>query len=212
MLKTIQGVEIFSIGTWNGDEYVQADLDAMVKAFTDTAKTLKPPLKLGHDDNQTILQQSGLPAAGWVGNLYTKGGKLLADFIDIPNKIYDLLEKGAYRKVSAEIWWNASFNGKTYPKFLSAVALLGSEIPAVITLTDIMGMYSNWTADVRKSYAFNTEDLIIKRLTNNLKNTFHKGDRMEKTEAELKLESDLKKEQENVAALSDSVKTYQKNL
>jgi hypothetical protein len=205
--QAIFGVEIFAVGTWNGDEYTHKDLDDMVQAFKDTSQTIKPPLKLGHDDNQTILQQSGLPAAGWISNLYVKGGKLLADFIDIPNKVYDLLEKGAYKKVSAEIWWNASFNGRTYPKFLSGVALLGSEIPAVITLTDILGMYSNWKADIKKHYAFNTEALIIKKHT--LDRASQKGDKMEKTEIEKKLEQDLETEKKKASDLESQIKTFQ---
>lgn len=141
MLKSIKGVEIFAAGEWNGDKYSISDLDEMVRAFAETAKTWRPALKLGHDDRQTLLQSDGLPAAGWVGNLYRKGDKLVADFIDLPEKIYDLVKQGAYKRVSSEIYWNATVNGKAYGRVLGAVALLGADMPGVQCLNDIFQMY-----------------------------------------------------------------------
>lgn len=141
-LKELKGVEIFSAGKWNGDEYSVADLDEMIRAYNDTSATCKPALKLGHDDNQNILQADGYPAAGWIGKLYRSGEKLLADFIDIPEKIYQLLEKRAYRNVSSEIYWDADVNGKKYGKMLAAVALLGADMPAVSNLKDILSLYT----------------------------------------------------------------------
>lgn len=187
-LKTIQGVEIFSVGTWNGDEYSQSDLNEMVRAFTEMKETTTPPLKLGHNKQQDALFKDGLPAAGWVGNLYTSGSKLLADFIDIPDKIYQLLKAKAYKKVSSEIFWNATFDGKKYPRMLAAVALLGGEFPAVNNLKDILSWYAGDT--LKKIYYPTGDDgLMIK--------TYHiddtgQGDAMPKTESEIKLEYDLK--------------------
>lgn len=151
-LKSVQGVEIFSSGKWNGDEYTQEDLDKMVAAFNDTQMGSRPPLKLGHDDNQAILQNDGYPAAGWVGKLYRVGQKLIADFVDIPEKIYELLKRGAYKKVSSEIYWGAEFNGQKYDRVLAGVALLGADLPAVSNLSDILAMYGMKIAE-RKSYA-----------------------------------------------------------
>jgi hypothetical protein len=140
-LKSLPGVEIFSAGVWNGDEYSVSDLDEMVRAFKENP-TQKPHLKLGHDDNQTLLQRDGLPAAGWIGNLYRMGEKLYADFIDIPGKIYDLMKLGAYKKVSAEIYWNAKVGSSMYKRLLGAVALLGADLPGVTNLNDIFDMYT----------------------------------------------------------------------
>ena len=99
-LSNIKGVEVFSVGTWNGQTFTEQDLDKMVESFKETSATVRPFLKLGHDDDQKLLQKEGLPAAGWVGSLYRKGGKLLADFVDIPKKIMELIENKAYRKVA----------------------------------------------------------------------------------------------------------------
>lgn len=140
--KDINGVEIFASGTWNGDAYTDKDLDTLVNAFKATKDSLKPYLKLGHSEDQTLLAEDSLPAAGWVKNIYRVGHKLLADFCDIPNKIADLIKARAYKRVSSEIFVNVNVNGKKYPYALKAVALLGGETPAVQTLDDIHALYA----------------------------------------------------------------------
>lgn len=137
----IKGVEVFAAGTWNGDKYTVEDLDAMVAAFSQTNRTWRPYLKLGHDDKQQILQNDGYPVAGWVTNLYRVGDKLLADFSDVPDKLYKLMMARAYNRVSCEIYWNIKINEFNYPRFLSAIALLGSDMPAVQSLNDIISYY-----------------------------------------------------------------------
>ena len=82
-LFSIKDVEIFSTGTWNGKEITEKDLDNIVDAFSKTKEVVRPFLKLGHDDNQKLIQNDGLPAAGWVENVRKVGGKLRADFVDI---------------------------------------------------------------------------------------------------------------------------------
>ena len=138
--RTIKAVEIFAVGKWNGDKYTQKDLDDMVTAYNETKDHVKPYLKIGHDERQKLLAEDELPAAGWISNLKRVGEKLVADFIRIPKKIFDLIERGAYRTVSSEIFWNAEILGKDYPRVLKAVSILGAEIPAVSTLDDIMNL------------------------------------------------------------------------
>lgn len=205
-MKSIAGVEIFSVGCWNGDDYSQKDLDHMVAAFNDASIKFRPPLKLGHTENQSLVQQDGLPAAGWIGNLYTKAGKLLADFVDIPDKIFDLIVKGAYKNRSAEIIWNCEINGKKFPRMLSAVALLGADMPAVTNLADIHALYSI-VAEQIKSYSFKDESLIIRNY-----NYHEEGNLMSKTESEIKLELELETEKKKAAELAEQNKSYQKDL
>jgi hypothetical protein len=140
--KEIKDVEIFAAGTWNGDMYTEKDLEDMVEAFKSTKETIKPFLKLGHNEMQPILAADGLPAAGWISDIRKVGSKLLADFTGVPKSIYELIKAGAYRKVSAEIFWNFACDGKKYPYLLKAVALLGADIPAVSSLADIMSLYA----------------------------------------------------------------------
>lgn len=145
---SIHGVEIFAAGTWNGHEYTNADLDAMVSAFSELRGKLDPPVKLGHDDGQKLLQQDGYPAAGWVSALRRTGDKLVADLRDVPAKLAELIKAGAYRKVSAEIYWNYKEAGKTYRRVLKAIALLGGDIPAVSSIGDIRALYGEGGAVV----------------------------------------------------------------
>lgn len=141
-LHTINDVEVFSVGEWNGTIYEEKDLDAMVGAFLTTKDKLKPYLKIGHGDEQALLQEDELPAAGFISNLRRVGNKLLADFVDIPNKIFQVMERGAYRRVSCEIWWNMAVEGIKFPYLLKAVSILGGETPAVTNLDDILGLYA----------------------------------------------------------------------
>ncbi len=151
-LYTLQGVEIFASGTWNGNTYTEKDLDEIVRAFNETG--LKPPLKLGHDERQILANNSGMPALGWVKNVYRKGKKLLADIVDVPKRIYEAIKRGAYKKVSSEIFVNYTHNNKVYPYALKAVALLGADVPAVTSLADVEALY---TAQGQKYITFTQE-------------------------------------------------------
>lgn len=141
-LHSVKDVEIFSTGLWNGHHITDAELEKIVSAYSATQGKVRPFLKLGHDDNQRILQQDGLPAAGWVENVRKVGNKIVADFVDIPKKIYQLIKNKAYRKVSCEIYNNVDIDGELYPKMLGAVALLGADLPGVMNLNDILSVYA----------------------------------------------------------------------
>jgi len=140
-LKKIEGVEIFSVGTWNGKKITEKDLENIVACYARTKEFITPSIKIGHDNEQAFLQKEGLPAAGWVENVRKVGSKLVADFVDIPKKIYELIAKKAYRKVSCELYNDVEMDGETYPKLLGAVALLGADMPAVMNLSDILSNY-----------------------------------------------------------------------
>lgn len=142
----IANVEVFAAGTWNGDTYTTRDLDDMVKTFKETSEKIKPFVKIGHGDEQSLLRADEMPAAGWVTDLYRSGDKLFANFSRVPKKIYDLIRAGAYRTVSSEIYWDIEVLGKKFRRMLKAVALLGSEMPAVTDLNDIMALYTRDSA------------------------------------------------------------------
>lgn len=150
-MHKIKGLEIFAVGKWNGDTYTEEDLTAMVDAFPKVG--FRPPLKLGHADDQKFLQKDGLPAAGWVDKVYIKGRKLLADISGIPKKVYELIKNKAYKHVSSEIYWNLKRNDTTFARVLKAVALLGAETPAVSGLTPIDEMLSQYVNLLNESAA-----------------------------------------------------------
>jgi hypothetical protein len=136
----ILGKEIFAVGEWNGDPYTEKDLDNMVDAFQKL--DFKPFLKINHDKNKENEKVSDLrPALGFISNLYRKGTKLLGDFSCIPKKLFDAIDSGAYNRVSAEIFWNLKRMGKTWPRALKAVSILGTDLPAVESLDGLNALY-----------------------------------------------------------------------
>lgn len=147
---------IFSAGVHNGDMYTEDDLAEMERAFLECKGKLRPPLKLGHSEDQSIWEKDGLPAIGWIDNVKKVGSDLVADFIKVPKVIYELLKAGAYRTVSAEIYWNAVIDGKKYPYALKALALLGADIPAVKTVSDILSLYK------AEAMAYEEVDCVVK--------------------------------------------------
>lgn len=195
--KDIDGVEIFASGTWNGDVYLDKDLDEMVDSFKATKGILKPFLKLGHDEGQALTQEDGYPALGWVENLRRKGSKLIADFKRIPRKIYDLIQSGGYRRVSSEIYFDVELNGKRYGKALKAVALLGGDTPAVQNLQDIMSLYS-----VKGIAAF-TKEASVKSYESDIGDLQKEETNMTIEQLQAKLDETLKKLAESEAKVKD---------
>jgi len=197
--KSIKAVEIFSTGTWNNNKITKDVLEDIVKAFNETSASIKPFLKLGHDENQEFLQKDGLPAAGWIEKLYIKGNKLLADFSDIPKKVFQLIESKAYRKVSSEIYSGITLGGKKYNHLLGAVALLGSDLPAVLNLNDIMANYKSYlntfTKDKDENNNIDIMNISYSLLTN------EGTDMPDKTEDQVKVEYDLKLAKEKAEEL-----------
>jgi hypothetical protein len=139
----LEDVEIFETGNHKGDEYTEKDLDDMVQCFQETKGRLKPYVKLGHNPGQILLQQDGMPAAGWITDLKRNGSKLLANFSSVPKKIKDLIDKKAYGRFSSEIFWNGKIDNKDYRRGIRAVALLGGDTPAVQTLNDFINLYTD---------------------------------------------------------------------
>ncbi len=153
--RDLTGVEILSPGVWNGRPYTDAELDAAVEAFRELGpqgtNQIRPPGKLGHDDEQTLAQEDGFPAIGWVSNLYRSGKRLLADFVKVPAKVADLIKAGAYNSVSSEVYLGLNLNDKTYPFVLRAVSFLGADAPAVKdirSISDVAALFTDTNTTV----------------------------------------------------------------
>jgi|GEM_PF-4489428 len=137
----LNGVEVFSVGQHKGREFSSEDLQRIVDNFNATREEIKPPMKTGH--RNTIANSSGMPALGWVTNVYTDGNKIKADFENVPAKIGDLIKAGAYRRVSIELLPEyTDTEGELYNDVLVGVALLGSELPQVKNLEDVDSVFS----------------------------------------------------------------------
>ena len=128
-LFSVKGIEIFRTGTWNGDVYTRKDLDEMVRNFKKVG--FQVPIKLGHKES------SGSPAFGWVEHIKRTGDKLIANFKDLPKKLWKALKDRRFDTVSSEVFWNLERDGKKFRRVLKAVALLGAETPAVSGLAPL---------------------------------------------------------------------------
>jgi hypothetical protein len=199
----LKDVQIFSVGEWNGDKFTEEDLQGMVQAFEETKRGVQPFIKLGHNKEQKLAQEKiakdGLPSLGWADKMYVKGGKLFADFTDIPKKVYDLIVAKAYKKVSVEMFFNVKLNEKKYSHLITAVSLLGADTPAVMNLDDIHALYFGTeekpkVIDQEFELSFTTEVETIKE------------QEMPKSELELKLEQDLDAQKKEFKAKEDELK------
>lgn len=144
-----EGVELLAPGKWygrgcppDGCEFTTKHIDQAVAAYEDTKDLFDAPVKLGHNGNQKLLEEDGYPAAGWVTNLRRVGDRLVGDLMNVPRKVADLIEAGAYRKRSSEFREDFEINGKKHPIVFVGLALLGADLPAVEGLSDIHKLYS----------------------------------------------------------------------
>jgi hypothetical protein len=141
--------EIFSVGVWNGERFTRRDLHEIARNFRRLRGRLKPPLKLGHDEEQTLLgQRDGDPALGWVERVWVRGDTLLARFAAVPRVVLEAIRAGRYRRVSAELYLDVRLAGRRLGKALKAVALLGADLPAVTNLADLAVYLAGATAEL----------------------------------------------------------------
>jgi hypothetical protein len=153
-------IEIFAPGTWNGDTFTRADIEDMARNFNELKGKIKPPIKLGH---RTL---EGQPALGWVEGLKVLGEKLVATVVDMPPIILEAIKRKLYRRVSPEIYfgYKDTETKKRYNFVVSAVSLLGADIPAVKSLEDLTAFLSEMKPEAERlmSYEFQfNEDLHI---------------------------------------------------
>lgn len=176
-------VEIFDFSAPEGKQF-EKDADRIVENFSKLGKFHRAPIiVLGHDEGQELLAKEGLPAAGIVSNIKKIGTKLFSDFIDVPKKIADLINLGAYRFVSSEIYKNFFFNGEFVGPVLRRVALLGADVPKIKGLDDILARYSD--SDPISFWIKKGEPSMKKQtfMIQNPSGNFSKGDKVTSGEA-----------------------------
>lgn len=198
MGKALYGAEIFAVGTWNGNTFTSQDLDAITTAFDALGLSGRIPLKFGHNSDQPLTD--GQPALGWVSRVYRQGDKLLADFIDMPTSIYEMVRAGMYKFVSIELLKNVKADTRTIPWVLDAVALLGADQPAVGTLKDLQSLTLK-----RRPVLQARARVAFQRDTKFFSTGAHKG--MEKHEVEALLNEQATKLTANFSSQLEKLKT-----
>jgi len=69
-MPTLKRVPIWAAETAvDGRQVTEQDVQDVVDSFQEIGPVLKPYVKLGHTENQKLLQEDGLPAGGWVTRL-----------------------------------------------------------------------------------------------------------------------------------------------
>lgn len=153
----MEAVEIFAIGEHNGMKFNESDLASMVESFnTLTQKEgYRPVLKLGHEDTQKYFgQRKGAPNLGVVEKIWHDGKKIFANFANVPDAVVDMIRNGRYNAVSIEMFPKLQAEGVTFSNVLTAVALLGAELPAVKGLKDLAASLFDEFEDERITLTF----------------------------------------------------------
>lgn len=135
----LKGIEILAVGEWPASERLtmtEAELDGIVSSFDTLNLAGRVPLKLGHEGPDARDDPATQYAMGWVQSVYRKGRTLLADF-DVPMKVYNALKEKMLKFVSVELLKNVQSGNRQIPYVLDAVALLGSDQPAVGVLKEM---------------------------------------------------------------------------
>jgi len=136
MAKQIKGAEIFSIGTWNGLTFTGEDIDSMVSSFDALSLAGRIPLKLSHDGPDERFDPLTKLSMGWVQRVWREGTRLMAD-MEVPDGVAKLIKEGFLKFVSVELLKDVQASTRIIPWVLDAVALLGSEQPALGVLRDL---------------------------------------------------------------------------
>lgn len=143
---TFKGVEIARTGTFEAQTgrvtFTKKDFDDAQEAYEALKGRHNAAIKLGHDEHQKLLQEDGFPNAGFLENIRREGDRLVADLIDVPDKVADLIQAGRYRARSLEAMRNFEVDDKKYPFVITGLALLGADLPAVDSLKDVAKVYS----------------------------------------------------------------------
>lgn len=156
-LHNLTNVEIFKSGIWNETKFTDEDLDEIAANFNRVG--FQPPVKLGHTKDPSAR------AFGWVKNVRRVGNKLIADFVDMPERVVEAIKEKGFNAVSSEIFFNLKRNGKKFGKALAGVALLGAEVPAVDGLKPVSESLEFQDEDDVRDFQINQDDMDDKENT-----------------------------------------------
>jgi hypothetical protein len=140
-VRTIRGVELVKIGTWQistGEWTVSAaDLAAAVEAHK-AGVLRKPVIKLGHS-----AMGDASPALGYVDGLrLTDDGRcLVGDLVNMPAAVAKLLPFSYPDRSVEALLDHVDATGRRWPLVLTGLALLGAVAPGISTLESLQEMY-----------------------------------------------------------------------
>jgi hypothetical protein len=138
-LVNIRGMEIFRVGTWNGRKFEEEDVKRMASNFKDLKDQLIPKLKITHREKQETL--AGLASFGDIVDIVAREERgslrLFADIDFVPKKVAEWIRDRRFAERSIELRYGFKIEEKIYKDVITAVSLLGHEIPAVAGMSPI---------------------------------------------------------------------------
>lgn len=137
-------IEIARTGTFTdslgrSQTFTARDLDAIAAAYDPRRRDA--PLVFGHPSSDAA------PAFGWAQRLKSEGGKLFAQFAQVPGEVREMVAKGHYRHVSMSLMPDRVT--------LRHVALLGAAQPAIDGLAAVE--FENGAEAITVDFAATTE-------------------------------------------------------
>src|SRR5690606_33419210 len=123
---------------------LKATRDYITKLAANTTRLiregkLKPPVKPGHDPDQSSVQrmfpEGGEPALGYLSEAMVRGNRIAVRATHVPRKFVQAVKDKLWSKTSAEIHPNYRGEGPA----IVGIACLGATRPAIPQLADIIG-------------------------------------------------------------------------
>lgn len=199
----LKDVEIFETGIWKGEKYDEQSLDDMVTHFQN--RVAEPYINIDHSDRATDQFKDALKAIslGFVSNLRRSGNKLIADFKQLPKTVAELIQAGALKKRSIELYKRYKHaNGVLYNNVLGAVTFHGANgHPAISTLADVVALYKNTNAISGESQTDENVRVVLKN-----------SDRFTKKENAMSEITIQKGEYENLVAFKAKAEAADKSI
>lgn len=177
-------IEIFRAGTYKKGSltFTEGDIRALSESY-DPVK-MQAPLTLDHIHTGKSY--------GWVRRVFSRGATLFAELEDVSPELTEMVRRGEYRTVSAEIY-PAGHPDSPAPEtlYLKAVSFLGAQIPAVKGLAP---------AEFAEGALCFGEEIIIDKSNEEDKNM----DELEKAKAELLArEAEIERQKKQIAEFSE---------
>lgn len=138
-------MEIFRVGTHNGDDFSAQDLEDIAANFHKLKDELRPKLKITHRDEQETL--AGLASYGDIVDVFMRkvrdgSRRLFARVSNVPKEVVGFVKQRRFPERSIELYpmfqLGTDEKSPIYKNVLKAVALLGHEMPAVTGMAPIM--------------------------------------------------------------------------
>lgn len=214
--REIIGKEIFEVGTWKNRKYTEDDIDTIIENFDN--RIAEPYINLNHDDkiSDKFREMLKVMSLGFVKKLYKKGKKLIADFKQVPKTIAELIEAGALKQASIELFPKyLHANGRKYNNVLGAVTFHGGDgFPAISSLSDFVQLYKNQLQKIDFDNEKN-EVLSLKTFEKNYKGETTM-DKVEITKNEynelVQLKADKSELNKEVDSLNKEIETYKNQV